>query len=68
VASDGYVLEALVPAEALTGFDPEEHSRLGFTYFVRDSELGEQTLGVGSELPFTEDPSLWCSLELLRPQ
>ena len=39
---DGYLLEAFIPADALTGFDPAEHPRLGFTYAVTDRELGEQ--------------------------
>ena len=60
------LLEALLPAEALTGFDPQEHPRLGFTYAVLDRELGEQTLGVGSPMPYQEDPSLWATLELVR--
>jgi len=63
----GYVLMAFIAAEALTGFDPQEHPRLGFTYAVIDRELGEQTFGVGSPMPYQEDPSLWATLELLRP-
>jgi hypothetical protein len=62
--SDGYALDILIPAEALTGFDPAEHPRLGFNYALTDRELGPQTLSVGSPLPFEEDPSLWPSLEL----
>ncbi|MEN6451281.1 MAG: hypothetical protein ABFC96_12380 [Thermoguttaceae bacterium] len=62
----GYLLESLVPAEALTGFDPAEHSRLGFTYAVLDREFGEQTFGVGSPMPYREDPSLWATLELTK--
>jgi hypothetical protein len=64
--ADGYLLEAFIPAEALTGFDPVEHPRLGFAYAVLDRELGEQTLGVGSPMPYQEDPSLWVTLELVR--
>jgi hypothetical protein len=63
---DGYVLETMIPAEALTGFDPVEHPHLGFTYAVMDRELGEQTFGVGSPMPYQEDPSLWATLELQR--
>lgn len=63
---DGYVLEGMVLAEALTGYDPAEHPRLGFAYRVFDRELGEQTFSVGSELPIDEDPSLWHTLELER--
>ena len=64
--SDGYLLEAHVPAEALTGFDTEEHSRLGFSYAIVDRELGWQTFSVGPEFPILEDPSLWGTLELAR--
>ena len=63
---DGYILDVLIPAEALTGFDPTEHPRLGFTYAVIDRELGEQTFSVGSPMPYQEDPSLWATLELER--
>ncbi|MCA9269040.1 MAG: hypothetical protein KDA41_11245 [Planctomycetales bacterium] len=61
---DGYVLEAFVPAAALTGYAPEDHPRLGFFYAVHDRELGWQTLSVGLEFPFPEDPSVWGTLEL----
>ncbi len=61
----GYHLQAFIGAGALTGFDPEEHPRLGFTYAVVDRELGEQTFGVGSPMPFHDDPSLWATLELV---
>jgi len=64
--ADGYLLEALIPAEALTGFDPAEHPRLGFAYAIVDRELGQQTFGVGSPMPYQEDPSLWATLELVR--
>ncbi len=65
---DGYLLEAYIPGEALTGFDPQEHPRIGFTYAIIDRELGEQTLTVGSPLPYQEDPSLWATLELVQNQ
>ena len=63
---DGYRLECHISAAALTGFDPAEHGRLGFMYAIYDRELGEQTLHVGSEFPYEEDPSLWSTLELVR--
>jgi hypothetical protein len=62
---DGYLLQAHVPAEALTGFDPAEYPRLGFSYAVIDRELGWQTFSSGLEFPFAEDPSLWGTLELV---
>jgi len=63
---DGYILEAYIPAAALTGFDPGEHPRLGFSYAVIDREIGWQTFSVGPEFPFQEDPSLWGTLDLVR--
>lgn len=63
---DGYVLSAFIPATALTGFNPADHPRLGFTYFVFDRELGQQYFSVGSEFPFASDPSLWGTLQLVR--
>ena len=62
----GYVVEAFLPAGVLNGFDPEQNPRLGVYYAVRDAELGEQVLSVGSEFPYWEDPSLWSVLELVR--
>lgn len=64
----GYRLRAYVPAQALTGFDPLEHPRLGFTYVVVDNELGRQTFSLGPEFPIDKDPSLWGSLELVAEQ
>lgn len=64
----GYRLEAFFPATALTGYDPEQSRRLGFYYAVRDVELGEQVLSVGSDFPYWEDPSLWSVLELVRAE
>jgi hypothetical protein len=62
----GYIIEVFFPAAVLNGFDPEQSPRLGFYYAVKDAELGEQTLSVGAEFPYWEDPSLWSVLELLR--
>lgn len=64
VRSDGYWLDAWLPAEVLVGYDPLQHPRLGFHYLIRDSELGEQSLAVGGEFPFASDPSLWQTIEL----
>ncbi len=61
----GYRLEAFLPAEVLTGFDPEQHPRLGFFYVVRDAEHGEQLAGAGPEFPYAEDPTLWSVLDLV---
>jgi hypothetical protein len=61
---DGYELKTFIPGSAITGFDPAEHPRLGFSYAVIDRELGWQTFSVGPEFPFVEDPSLWGTVEL----
>jgi hypothetical protein len=61
---DGYTLQCHIPADALVGYDPVEHPRLGFFYCVQDRELGWQTFSVGNEFPFAEDPSIWGTLEL----
>ncbi|MCA9178983.1 MAG: hypothetical protein KDB14_31180 [Planctomycetales bacterium] len=63
---DGYQLDALVAASALTGWDPEQHARIGFSYLLRDRELGHQAFTIGDEFPVTSDPSLWGSLDLLK--
>jgi hypothetical protein len=62
----GYRLEAFLPAAALAGFDPEQHPRLGVYYVVRDQELGDQFLSVNWDFPFSDDPSLWAVLELVK--
>jgi hypothetical protein len=62
----GYEVEAFLPLSVLNGFDPEQHPKLGFYYQVRDTELGDQFLGVGNEFPIWDDPSLWEPLELLK--
>lgn len=62
----GYRLEAFFPAAVLTGFDPEQHPRLGVFYHVRDAEHGDQTLSVNTDFPFSDDPSLWEVLELVK--
>ena len=62
----GYRVEAFFPAAVLTGFDPEQHPKLGLFYHVKDGELGDQTLSVNTDFPFADDPSLWEVLELVR--
>lgn len=66
ILKEGYLLEALIPAEVLSGFEPTEHPRLGFQFAVWDRELGEQTFTAGGELPYRNDPSLWGTLELVK--
>ncbi|MCA9259665.1 MAG: hypothetical protein KDA61_10720 [Planctomycetales bacterium] len=65
VTSKGYKLWAFAPADALGGFDPQQQPKLGFTYAVIDRELGLQTLAMGPEFPYEEDPSCWAEVALL---
>ncbi len=61
---DGYAIRAAIPSFALTGFDPDEHRRLGFFFAVLDQELGWQMLALSPEFPVASDPSLWATLQL----
>jgi hypothetical protein len=66
VQRGGYQLEAFIPAECLVGFDPDEHSRIGFYYILEDSDHGRQYLTVGDELMWYADPSTWATAVLRR--
>ncbi len=59
-----YVVDVHLPAKSLVGFDPSEHTQLGFFYAVRDSELGWNYWTSARQLPFAEDPSVWSTLEM----
>lgn len=61
----GYILNAHIPGKALNGWDTNDHRQIGFNFSVVDRELGRQTLAIGPELPITEDPSLWQTIELV---
>lgn len=61
-----YRMEVYLPAATIPGFDPQTSSRLGIMLRVRDLELGDQILASSPELPYWEDPSLWCSLDLTK--
>lgn len=62
----GYTLEAALPASCLNGWDPHEHSRIGFYYKVKDLQLGDQHLTVDDELGWNVDPSTWATAVLKR--
>lgn len=59
-----YTLEAMIPAECLVGFDPQEHPRIGFYYILEDADHGQQYLTVGDDLLWYADPSTWASVVL----
>ena len=49
----GYVLDAWIPAECLTGYDPNANPLLGFYYVVRDAELGSSFWPSAATFPST---------------
>jgi len=65
ITKEGYKISAFIPGKALNGWDTNDHRMLGFNFSVVDRELGRQTLAVGPELPISEDPSLWQTIELV---
>ena len=56
-----YTIEGHIPAKALSGFDPEEHPRIGIFTMLEDMELGQQYLTVGDDLYWYIDPSTWAT-------
>lgn len=61
----GYTIEVWFPGASLHGYDPERQPKIGFFVAINDAELGLQTLSVGPEFPFANDPSLWSTMELV---
>jgi hypothetical protein len=61
-----YQLEIRLAATGLNGFQPDEFTRLGFTYLLHDASHGTQSWSAGTDLPVRSDPSLWGTLELVR--
>ncbi len=64
MTKSGWSLELFLPAQAMSGFDPDTNRRLGFAYQVSDRVRPDQFLGIGREFPVGENPSLWATLEL----
>lgn len=64
VSRDGYQLEAHIPADCLSGFDPGQHRRIGFFTMLEDTDRGRQSLTIGEDLPWHVDPSLWATAVL----
>lgn len=56
-----YFMEALLPADGLSGFDPEEHRRIGIYYMLEDQDFGQQCFTVGDALNWHVDPSTWAT-------
>lgn len=65
ITAKGYSLEAHVPADCLNGFDPAEHPRIGLFYILEDDDYGQQSLTIGDELNWFQDPSTWATAMLV---
>lgn len=62
---EGYLMSGIIPAIALTGYDPTEYPVLSLWYSVIDRERGTQTFSLSQEFPAEEDPSMWGSAKLI---
>jgi len=62
-----YALEIEIPASCLTGFDPMNFSRLGFTYRINRGGAPSQHFAVSSEeYAIEQHPATWGTLKLVR--
>jgi hypothetical protein len=64
VLAGEYTLTAHIPADCLSGFDPDEHRRIGLYYMLEDRDHGQQFLTVGDDLNWWIDPSTWATAVL----
>jgi hypothetical protein len=65
LTGDGYQLSGWIPTECLTGYDPEEFSRLNLFYVVSDREFDLQPQVHDLSFPVLSDPSMWTGVRLL---
>ncbi len=61
----GYILQAWIPANCLTGYSPIEFNRISLFYEIFDYEFFSQTLSLTREFRYAEDPSLWVACNLV---
>lgn len=64
----GYSLEAQIPPDCLSGWNPREHPRIGLFYLIENADLGSQFLVGGAELNPHVDPSVWATAVLELPR
>lgn len=64
VLKRSYSMELAIGAQAMAGFEPHDHPRIGLFYKVRDTQLGNQNLTVSDELGWNVDPSTWATAVL----
>ena len=62
-----YVLDFLIPASCLHGYDPQIFPRIGFTYRINRYKALPQHFSVSSDyFDIMQSPSLWASLKLVK--
>lgn len=60
-----YALDIFIPGHCLTGYDPEQFNRLGFTYRINRLLGAPQHFSAAtSDFQIDQQPSLWSSLRL----
>jgi hypothetical protein len=64
ITKSSYSIEAIIPASCMNGFNPADHSRIGFYYLLEDADHGQQHLTIGDELSWNVDPSTWATAVL----
>lgn len=69
IKADSYSLEIEIPAQCLTGFDPMNFPRLGFTYRVNRTDGPGQHFAVSSEeFSIEQHPATWGTLKLIEQE
>lgn len=66
VKKESYSLQIFIPTLCLQGYDPEQYSRLGFTYRINHGGLSQHFSVVTAEYQLEQQPSLWSSLKLIK--
>ncbi len=62
-----YCVNVLFKRESLTGYDPREYPQIGFNYEVMRAAVEPITFSAGAPLRYQDDPSLWITLDLVKP-
>ena len=65
--SKGYQLSIFIPASCLHAYDPDQFSRLGFSYRINRGRRAPQHFSItSSDYPIDQQPSMWASINLLK--
>lgn len=63
---NNHTLQLFIPTHCLHGYDPDQVSRLGFTYRINRPDGPPQHLSVRSDdYKIEQQPSLWASVKLI---